>query len=201
MKTLFFSLLLISSLTIAQDKSDLETLANWMSGSFNSYEQSVADSDYYNITLEMAKIWPERTDGYWIYVEQAVAQNKDKPYRQRIYNLVEKDEGIYSIIYSIPNESEFTGGWKDVNVFNKISRDVLEIRKGCEVVIHRKDDNTFIGNSIAKNCTSNLRGATYATTEVEITKDKLVSWDRGFDDNDNQVWGAEKGGYIFNKVK
>jgi hypothetical protein len=28
----------------------------------------------------------------------------------------------------------------------------------------------------------------------------LASWDRGFDSTDNQVWGAEKGGYIFKKL-
>jgi hypothetical protein len=27
----------------------------------------------------------------------------------------------------------------------------------------------------------------------------ILSWDRGFDANGNQVWGAEKGGYIFKK--
>jgi hypothetical protein len=26
---------------------------------------------------------------------------------------------------------------------------------------------------------------------------KIVSWDRGFDASGAQVWGAEKGGYIF----
>jgi CpeT protein len=49
------------------------------------------------------------------------------------------------------------------------------------------------------NCPSNLRGATYATSEVVVQHDKMISWDRGFDSRDKQVWGAEKGGYIFMK--
>jgi CpeT protein len=28
----------------------------------------------------------------------------------------------------------------------------------------------------------------------------LLSWDRGWDVNGKQVWGAEKGGYIFVKT-
>jgi len=32
----------------------------------------------------MVQIWEERTDGYWLYVEQAIAGYQDKPYRQRI---------------------------------------------------------------------------------------------------------------------
>ncbi|WP_188926788.1 CpcT/CpeT family chromophore lyase [Shewanella algicola] len=34
-----------------------------------------------------------------------------------------------------------------------------------------------------------------------MTKDKIVSWDRGFDSNDQQVWGAVKGGYEFIKAQ
>jgi hypothetical protein len=29
----------------------------------------------------------------------------------------------------------------------------------------------------------------------------ILSWDRGWDKEDNQVWGAEKGGYEFIKEK
>jgi hypothetical protein len=30
--------------------------------------------------------------------------------------------------------------------------------------------------------------------------DRIVSWDRGFDGDRRQVWGAEKGGYIFGRI-
>jgi hypothetical protein len=29
----------------------------------------------------------------------------------------------------------------------------------------------------------------------------IISWDRGFDKDDNQVWGAINGGYIFDKIE
>ena len=35
--------------------------------------------------------------------------------------------------------------------------------------------------------------------EVEVTKGRVVSWDRGFDAEGNHIWGAEKGGYEFVK--
>jgi len=202
MKKVFLSVLFIISLTdsFAQNNSELEELVNWMTGSFTSEEQSKNDSDYYNISLEMHRIWKENNSGYWLYVEQAVAATKDKPYRQRIYHLFEEDGVIKSVIYSIPDEKKFIGGWKDVSVFDSLSHEQLETRKGCEVIIKRKDDKTFIGSTVEKNCTSNLRGATYATTEVIITKDTMISWDRGFNDKDEQVWGATKGGYIFKKI-
>ncbi len=184
----------------AQQKSDVDILVSWMIGSFNSEEQSKNDSDYYNISLEMHRIWDERKDGYWLYVEQAVAANKDKPYRQRIYHIYQDGQVIKSIIYTIPDEKNFISGWKNISLFNTLSPAKLEARDGCEVVIKRKDENTFTGSTVDKNCTSNLRGATYATTEVVITKEKMISWDRGLNDKDEQVWGAEKGGYVFNKI-
>jgi hypothetical protein len=46
-----------------------------------------------------------------------------------------------------------------------------------------------------------LKGASYATSEVVIYSDKLISWDRGWNDEGKQVWGAQKGGYVFLKQK
>jgi CpeT protein len=46
-----------------------------------------------------------------------------------------------------------------------------------------------------------LRGATYATSEVIIKNQQMISWDRGYDSSDRQVWGAEKGGYVFEKIR
>lgn len=201
-KNILASVFILTSIVIyPQSESELDILVSWMIGSFNSEEQSKNDSDYYNISLEMHRIWSEREDGYWLYVEQAVTATKDKPYRQRIYHLFDDDGVIKSVIYSIPDEKSFVGGWKDATVFQKLSPEGLEAREGCEVIIKRKDESTFVGSTVDKNCTSNLRGATYATTEVIITKDKMISWDRGFNDKDEQVWGAVKGGYIFNKLK
>ena len=73
------------------------------------------------------------------------------------------------------------------------------LREGCKVVLYRVDEGYFEGSTVDNNCNSNLHGASYATSEVIIKEDRLISWDRGFDENDKQVWGAEKGGYVFIK--
>ncbi|HRW89883.1 MAG TPA: CpcT/CpeT family chromophore lyase, partial [Flavobacteriales bacterium] len=72
-------------LPLVAPAQSLAELASWMTGSFSSAAQAEADTNYYAIELEMARIWPERTDGVWLYVEQAVAAKKEKPYRQRVY--------------------------------------------------------------------------------------------------------------------
>ena len=63
--------------------SDFATLVDWMTGSFSSQAQSLEDEEYFDIRLEMVAIWPMRSDGLWLYVEQASASALDRPYRQR----------------------------------------------------------------------------------------------------------------------
>ncbi|MBK7887481.1 MAG: hypothetical protein IPJ86_09325 [Bacteroidetes bacterium] len=36
---------------------------------------------------------------------------------------------------------------------------------------------------------------------MKLKENMLPSWDRGFNDDGVQVWGAERGGYIFLKQK
>jgi CpeT protein len=200
----FFLLLifLFSILTGCRKKdTDIEILLNWMTGSFSSEEQAKSDTNYYDIRLEMVQIWKDRSDGPWIYVEQAVADYKDKPYRQRIYQLVQENDVLKSVVYSIENPLRFAGEYQNENALSQLTPDSLQIREGCAVYLERTSDDTFLGSTKEKECVSNLRGATYATSEVTIKNDRILSWDRGFDSNDAQVWGAEKGGYIFLKLK
>ena len=74
-----------------------------------------------------------------------------------------------------------------------VSRDLLDF--------FTYGDSLFIGGTDEKNCASKLRGASYATSEVKISDSYLYSWDRGFDKEGKQVWGAQKGGYYFKRVK
>ena len=48
---------------------------------------------------------------------------------------------------------------------------------------------------------SALRGASYAASEVVVTPEGIESWDRGFDADGRQVWGAEEGAYVFKRRK
>ena len=79
---------------VSKPKSPTGMLAEWMSGSFSSAAQAADDPEnYFDIRLEMVPIWSERSDGPWLYVEQAAASALDRPYRQRVYHLVETEDG------------------------------------------------------------------------------------------------------------
>ena len=170
-----------------------------MQGSFDSEIQSEVDSTYFNISLHMFPIWKDK--GYYLYVEQALNSKQDKPYRQRIYEVSQLNDSIYSSeIYTIENDSLWVGKWKTPEAFDLLPMENVSKKEGCEVRLKRIKPNYYKGETGKKTCESTLYGAAYAMSEVEILEDKIISWDRGFDTNDEHIWGAEKGGYIFNKL-
>jgi len=179
--------------------TELKELFSFMQGSFNSKEQADKDSTYYNISLHMYPIWKDK--GHFLYVEQALDSRQDKPYRQRIYQVTKMGDDAYrSAIYKIPNDSLWIGKWRTPESFNALTEGDLILREGCEVIMKKIGDKNYKGETGVKTCESTMRGASYATSEVEIFDGKIVSWDRGFDADGNHKWGAEFAGYIFNEI-
>lgn len=180
---------------------ELGRLTEWLTGSFSSEAQSVSDKDFFDIRLEMAPIWRSRTDGPWLYVEQAAAAKRDAPYRQRVYHLERRPDGaLLSLVFTLPDPQRFVGAWSDPERLNAIEPADLVAREGCAIVLRRRADGVFEGATDGSSCPSDLRGATYATSQVTLTRDLLRSWDRGFDADGKQVWGATKGPYEFRRL-
>lgn len=178
---------------------ELEKLMSLMEGKFSSELQSKSDTNYFNISLVMTPIWTNRTDGKWLYVEQAVATKLDKPYRQRVYHLQHPSTDVFtSDIYTIKDALTFAGLQNDTAKQQKLTVDWIELKDGCTVTL-KKQGNLYVGGTDADKCPSDLRGAKYATTKIVLKKGELNSWDQGFDANGKQVWGATQGGYVFIK--
>lgn len=199
MKQFIFIISLLSiSRVLSAQSDDLQLVSTWMQGIFDSHEQHVKDTaNYFDIHLEIVPVWTVRKDAIWFYVEQAVAGSLDKPYRQRIYRLTEVEDGLFeSKVYLLKDPLRFA---QHPDLVEVLSPDSITEKEGCSVFFRKIDNRTFQGGTIGKNCPSDRKGASYATSEVLIRESLLESWDRGFDDKDEQVWGAELGGYQFVK--
>jgi len=193
----------LSSQALPVKSKDLKTLYGYMAGEFSSGAQATADSAFFHVMLRMAPIWKKSKDGYWLYVEQSIATAQDKPYRQRVYHLsLEDDTTIVSQVYEIKNPLQYTGAWKDQTKLEGLSKDSLINRQGCGIYLHKQGCLSFFeGSTKDQQCLSAMRGAAYATSEVTIFPDKVLSWDRGWDAKGVQVWGAVKSGYVFVKTE
>lgn len=185
----------------AKDNEDLEQLAGCMAGAFSSERQAERDPSFYDVRLKMAPIWTDRGDGHWFYVEQVMYAHLGRPYRQRVYHLTEPSPGLFrSDVYTMENPRRFVGAWSRRNPMARLTPDSLELRDGCEIHLHRVGSSVYRGGTAGKSCRNSRRGASYATSELLVTKHLIASWDRGFDVNGRQVWGAVTGPYSFDKI-
>jgi len=197
---MFCTMGLSVSISAATD-DDLDTLALWLTGSFSSERQAKFDSSYYHVELHMNRIWRSRTDGIWMIVEQAMATSAQAPYRQRVYRIRRVEENMIEIeIYAWKDPKRVIGAWKDSTLVAELTPSDLLQRRGCEVYLQR-DEIKFFGSTHGTACSSDIRGASYATSEVNIAEKILTSWDRGFTTDGQQVWGAIKGPYYFLRQK
>jgi len=199
--------------------SPTKRVAALLCGHFTSEVQAKADPEYFEVHLHMTQIWPERADGPWLYVEQAMATALDKPYRQRIYRLTACPSWNSSVattcvrseVFELPNAPDRVGAWSDPSRFASDSPETLVQREGCAISLmptqalgvdnaHEVARDVWSGSTEGDLCLSTLRGATYATSEVWLSPELLRTWDRGFDAQGTQVWGAKKGPYEFVRV-
>ena len=182
--------------------NDMGRLQKWMTGYFSSQAQAAKDSDYFDVRLRMTPIWKNRADGFWLYVEQGMAEHEQRPYRQRVYHVTQVNDTTFeSAVFALADPTIHIGEWKKPEPLAGLNPESLSLKQGCSIILHKHGEFAFNGGTVGNGCNSDLRGADYATSEVTISKEQLISWDRGFDKDGNQIWGARKGGYVFKKLQ
>lgn len=199
-RLLLGALLLVGCRSLATDVDARQrfVVADLLTGSFSSEAQAAVDPEhFFDIRLFTTPIWTDRADGPWLYVEQASASALDRPYRQRVYRLVDVPDGVRSDVFTLPGDAlEFAGAWRDAARFDAISPEDLAERTGCSIHLVPIGAG-FVGMTHGEGCESTLRGAAYATSKVQLSRDLLTSWDRGYDAEGTQAWGATEGPYQF----
>ncbi len=203
MRHLFLAAFLIIAATAsAQEKlgsADMKELRKRITGNFDNQEQVSADPSYAPIILNAREISlkGKKSDGYWIYVEQDMSPYGSRAYHQRIYNIYKHQEGVAAKTYELKNPDAFVGAWRNTDMFRKISVDSLI--EGCILYFSKDNAGNYLANTLNRDCLNTVNGAAYATTELIVTPNMIINWDRGWDNSGRQVWGAEKGGYRFRK--
>ena len=171
------------------DPADLERAYRWLNGKFNSQLQAMQNSSFYEVQLHSCTVLAPELGDRILYVEQAIMSNLSAPYRQRLYVVKQLDDGrVESAVYSLTNPDQ-AQGLCDRSELIEFEPGDYQVRQGCSVFLDRKDDH-FIGGTNDKDCQSTMNGASYATAEVQLYADQILSLDRGYDGNDTQVWGA-----------
>ncbi len=182
--------------TVENEMDILTEFASQLSGTFDSSGQASENPQYYDVSLQACAIEVDGLDGVTLYVEQALSDQLDSPYRQRVYQLTQLSEfDVRSEIYELLSPASIIGHCSEVSEMT-LSTDDIVLKEGCAVNLEWNGEG-FDGQTDVGTCLSDMNGATYATSFVETNPEMISSWDQGWDSNDNQVWGAVDGPYIF----
>lgn len=180
--------------------ADLNLLVDFMKGFYSSEHHARRDTNIDGKVVAYEPIWKSRTDGAWLYVEQARLEKPQKPYRQRIYHLQQQSDSTFSVaIFKIPNDSLYIGSHRDPSLLTDLQPEQLEIMDGCGIHLVFRGD-VFVGGTQKRTCKTTYNGAAYLVNETTIYHDSIISWDRGYSDSGEKVWGGEKGGSHYVKM-
>jgi hypothetical protein len=203
MKRILVILLLLPITTFSQirdlvDGYDLYTYGEWISGEFTSTLQSTEDSYFDNVFIKTIKF---RSDEYgdWFYTEQGEIID-GIPYRIRVYILSYVDDTtLLNKVQKVKTEN-FSGN-VDLELLEFTD---LEELCGCYTYIYKeynKDGWYYYGQTNGTECKGSFRGATYTTSQFRVYEDRIISWERGWNDKGEHIWGSTKGAYQYLKIK
>lgn len=189
--------------------AELELLAGWMAGEFDTFAQVAADETAktaYKHVRVVLRIVPVKIKGFHddgagrtFYIEQAMADALDKPYRQGVYLLSRVDGKINNATYRIKDAAKFVGAFAKPAMLKQLAADQLSPVEGCSVTFEKVSDAHYRGAMNEKTCKSSIRGATWMASRGELTPSATITLDQGFDDAGNHKWGPPPGviGHIF----
>ncbi len=190
-------------------------LALLMDGTFTSERQAGETAElpdeqrFLDIVVRMERIdaWDGYDDAIYLYLEQAVAQFSDRPYRQRVYKLEQDGPGrVTSTVLWFPDDEgePYIGAWRDESLLDDLDPSRLEDR-GCVVELDYVGDErsewVFVGSTRGEGCPTTFRGAVRSTSDIQIGAGRFQAWDRGWNDADEQVWGPTAGPYVFDRAE
>ena len=185
---------------LEQEIDHTEVVYNWLMGDFDSSEQAYDDPAYFAVSLRACEAVVEELGQYVLYVEQAMLDDLERPYRQRIYSVESAGDIIASRVFTMRDDvmREMVGACDSTEppVFKFAS---LEERKGCAVLLTPEDGNQYRGGTEGEECESSLGDASYATSKVVLSERTIESWDQGWTASGTQAWGARSGPYIFKR--
>jgi hypothetical protein len=184
----------------------VEEVASRLEGVMDTSAQAAINSKAPNVRMTTCRIQvtdvasANADESIFLYQEQALSQDLSKPYRQRFLQLSPSlySQSVRSRSFKPANPSAWTG------LCNKPTADRTIQFKDlgnpvCNVFLKRSG-NDYIGNTPIDGCPAKVRGAVRITNHIELRSIGMDTWDRGFDANGKQVWGARAESYQYRRI-
>lgn len=133
----------------------------------------------------------------FLYQEQAIFPRINKPYRQRILEISPSrlTQTVRSRSFKLIDESQW------VNFCDRADKTITPSNfpeSICSVYLSATTTG-FSGSTQATGCPANFRGATTIRNRIELFATGMNTWDRGYNTQGKQVWGAGDEPYQFRR--
>ncbi|UIE37222.1 chromophore lyase CpcT/CpeT [Leptodesmis sichuanensis] len=186
-------------------KQQAEDVAALLEGQMVTSAQSMETPEAPRVRMTTCRIQVTNASvdpgSIFLYQEQALTNNLSKPYRQRFLQISPSPatESVRSLSFRPTTAATFAG------LCNKsLAERTLRLSDlgtyVCSVFL-KPSGNTYIGNTPINGCPANYRGAVRITNQIELTPTGMNTWDRGFDANGQQVWGAKTEAYQYHRLE
>jgi hypothetical protein len=186
-------------------EEQVKEVAAWLEGTMDTSAQAIANPKAPNVRMttcriELANQNPPQS--IFLYQEQAMSTSLDKPYRQRFLQISPSplSQSVRSQSFKPANPSRWAGLCdRDPKLNQAITFNDLGVSI-CNVFL-KQSGTSYQGNTPADGCPANVRGAVRITNHIELTPTHMNTWDRGFDAQGKQVWGAKTESYQFRRIR
>jgi hypothetical protein len=181
--------------------NNLQQLAEILPGSYdNSQQHQAFPKDFHHLRLEVQRIWSDRDDAVWLYVEQALYDLPEAPHHQWVYKIFRGErDTLIGEIYSLENASTAIRKGHDKAFWKEQHPNQLSLRQGCAIRFVRRCNGYFVGSTHGSACSSPVDRADFIQSQVAVSLDALKLWEQGFDAGGKKVWGPDKGAYLFDR--
>lgn len=189
----------------------VQEVSNRLIGVMSTAEQSAANPKVANVQMTTCTVSVQGTSdpkSVYLYQEQAInaSPNGDraqlgKPYRQRFLQLSSNgaSQSVRSLSFRPAEATRWIGLCSRPDAARVVQ--LQDVGKPtCAVFLKRSGDD-YIGRTPVDGCPSNVRGAVRVTNYIELQRSRMNTYDRGYDANGKQVWGAKESAYQFKKLR
>ncbi|MEO1591385.1 MAG: chromophore lyase CpcT/CpeT [Cyanobacteria bacterium J06632_22] len=175
-------------------------VAHHLTGIMETTAQAEVNPNFVAVRMTTCpvEVIPAESDTVYLYQEQALVEALTEPYRQRFLRIaLSDDEQRIESRTLKPVAAEPLIGLCNQTL---PQMNVADLGTPVCTVALRPSALGYVGSTPEEGCPVSVRGATYLTNVIVLHAHGMDTWDRGFNADGIQVWGAQAEPYRYRWV-
>ncbi len=179
--------------------------AKTLSGQYSNKDQAIENPRFYaNINIYFRPIPWSVLEAPGFYSEHSYDIDPWSPYKQALHRLLVNNNTYILENYHLNNKERFAGSGFTPSLLEELDSRQIKLKKGCSMHFNEISDGSYVGNiEPGRKCLVTRDGKTsYLESKVTLTKDRLITLDKGLDrKTKEQLWGSLTGSFVFKRIE